>query len=160
MDRTSLNDSARKSQRTCIRVIELINAHGHENIGANHKSTFEITKDEELTERGGCIVALGASKGAIDLSDGFKKILCNNDARLTIILEANGRKEVAVGMGSKLLTLKDEKDLVVRKSDFTCDRTLMIKSGKAAIDFDRSFIDSLRNSNTEINIKLIVERTV
>ncbi len=158
MNNVSSNDSLKKRRCSSIRAIETIHANGHENIRATHESTFEITKDVELTERGGCIVAVDALKGAIDLSDDFKKILRNDDARLTIVFEAEGQKEVAVGMGSKFLTLNDSKDFVARKSDFTCDRTLMIKSNKAAIDFDRSFINLICDSNTRIKITLIVER--
>ncbi len=93
-----------------------------------------------------------------DLSYDFKKNLCNDDARLTIIFEANGLKEIAVAMGSKELTLENPKDLVIRKSNFICDRTLAIRSNKAAIDFNRSFIDLMQDPNMNVKIELIVER--
>ncbi len=158
MGNPSSEDSPKERKSTHTRVIELIHGRGHENIRGTHGSTFEITKDKELTERGGCIVTMAASKSMADLSYDFKKNLCNDDARLTIIFEANGLKEIAVAMGSKELTLENPKDLVIRKSNFICDRTLAIRSNKAAIDFNRSFIDLMQDPNMNVKIELIVER--
>ncbi|MCK4425081.1 DUF371 domain-containing protein, partial [Candidatus Bathyarchaeota archaeon] len=37
-------------------ITETIFAYGHENIQATHRSTFEITKDARLSEKGDCVV--------------------------------------------------------------------------------------------------------
>ena len=43
-----------------------------------------------------------------------------------------------------------------RTSDFTCPRTLMIKSSKAACDLDEDLIDDLKNEETlEVTIKIV-----
>ena len=36
-------------------------AYGHKNVRGTHKTTFEITKDKDLTERGTCIIGVNAS---------------------------------------------------------------------------------------------------
>ncbi len=58
--------------------------------------------------------------------------------------------------GNPNLILSHGKDAVIRKSEYICERTLLIKSEKAAIDVDREFINLLRDRKTMIVIKLIV----
>ena len=140
------------------KYIEIINARGHENIRSTHRSTFAITKDPSLSKRGDCIIAIRSNKGLLDLTDQFKGALLYDDVKLKIIIEANGEKETIIAKGSKLLTFKDPNDFVIRKGDFKCDRTLAIKSNKAAVDFDRKLINKIQNSKTKIKIKLIIER--
>lgn len=139
------------------KAIDIIYAYGHEKILATHKSTFEITRDKSITERGDCIIAVASSKGLRDLRYDFKCLLRNDKSKITVIIEANGIKETISGMGNKSLTLENPNDLVCRKSDFICDRTLMIKADKSASDFDRSFIEFIRNPKIRIKIELVVE---
>jgi len=151
------NSKSTKKER--LSIIELIYAKGHKNIKSTHKTTFEITKDLSLTERGDCILAISANKGVTDLSDEFKNALLNDDANLKIVVEAGGKEDSALAKGSRLLTLKDMDEMVIRKGNYICDRTLAINSNKAAIDFDRNLIEILKNPKTEVRIKLIVERS-
>ncbi len=61
--------------------------------GGTHRTTFEVTKDETLTETGGdCIIAVAADKGAADLDSGLKALLCDDRAVLTTRLTAGGAK--------------------------------------------------------------------
>jgi len=46
---------------------------GHKNILSLHKKTIEITKDDELTVNGDCIVGTNSSLACIDLPKEFKK---------------------------------------------------------------------------------------
>ena len=46
---------------------------GHKNILSLHQKTIEITKDEELTSNGDCIVGVSANISCIDLSEKMKK---------------------------------------------------------------------------------------
>jgi hypothetical protein len=139
------------------KAMDIIHAYGHEKILATHKSTFEITRDRSITERGDCIVAIASSKGLRDLKDDLKRLLRIDKSKITVIIKANGIKETVSGRGNKSLTLNDPNDLVCRKSDFICDRTLMIKADKSASDFDRSFIESIRNPKIRIKIELVAE---
>jgi len=139
------------------KTFEHIVARGHSKILATHRTTFEITEDEHLTERGDCIVAVKSTKGAKDLSPEFKRLARNDSARITVILDADGRKEVSIGRGTRQLSFTHPSDLVVRKSGFICGRTLMTHSNKSASDFSRSFVNRLRDPNTKIEITLVVE---
>ena len=140
-----------------MRVVEAITARGHRNILSRNKSTFEITKKPYVTKQGDCIVAVAANKSVKDLSDEFKQILKEKDAKLTIIIQADSESEMIEAFGSQKLTLSHCTDLVVRKSSFVCDRTLSIKANKAAIDFSRNVVTKLRNGRQKVDITLTVE---
>ncbi|MDH5447921.1 MAG: DUF371 domain-containing protein [Candidatus Bathyarchaeota archaeon] len=140
-----------------MKTVEVITAHGHENILARNKNTFEITKDANLTKRGDCIIAVAADKSIKDLSDEFKKILNKKDAKLTIIVQVDDEREVVEAWGNPKLTFNHAADLVVRKSSYICDRTLAIKANKAARDFSRRFVAKLKNSQQKIEITFAAE---
>ena len=140
-----------------LRVVEEIRAYGHPNIRATHRSTLEITKEENLTPRGDCIIAIKANKGLYELSNEFKKIVRKDGSKIKLIIEVEGLKEEITGYGSSKLTLNHPTDIVCRKSSYTCSRTLMIKANKAAIDLNREIIKKLKNPDTLVKIILIAE---
>lgn len=119
-------------------MIERIICRGHPNIVASHPTTFEFTKDEEVTKRGDCIIGVAADRGLAELSEKFKEEL-REGKRLTIRITANGKTETAVAYGSVELPLSHQTEIVIRKSDFISDRTLAINSDKAAKDFSLDF---------------------
>ena len=134
-------------------LIERIIARGHPLIKATHPTTMMITRDRELGPRGDCIVAISADKAAADLKEKFKEQI-RRGSPLKIILKAGGAKEIIHARGHKGLSLTHPTDLVIRKSDFLCERTLAIKADKAARDLSREFVTLLQNSATEIQILL------
>ena len=140
-----------------MRVVEEIKAWGHDNITAENKATFEITKEDHLTRRGDCIVSIRASKGAYELSERFKMLARKVYARITVILSTDDLREVVKGWGSPQLTFKLPTDLVARKSSYACERTFMIKADKAAANFSKVFIQCLKNPLQKIDIVLFVE---
>lgn len=140
-----------------LKVTEVIKAYGHPNIRATHKSTLEITKEEKLTPRGDCIIAVKANKGLYELSGEFKKIARKEGSKIKLIIEVEGLKEEITGYGSPKLILSHPTDIVCRKSNYICNRTLMVKANKAAIDLNRNFIEKLRNPKVLVKITLIAE---
>jgi len=138
-------------------VITVIFAHGHKNIQATHETTFEITEETTLTKCGDCIIAIGATKGAADLPLEFKKAARKKSAQTIITIEAGELKEVIRARGSPRLLFTHPMDLVVRKSDYVCGRTLAIRADKAASDLSRRLIDKIRGSSQRIRITLTVE---
>ena len=140
-----------------MRVFEKIEAWGHPNVTAKNMTTFELTKENYLTRRGDCIIAINASKGARDLNDEFKKLARREDAEITVIIEAGSCRETAKGRGDPRLTLTHATDLVVRKSNYICDRTLMIRSDKVARDFSRDMVEVLKSPSQKVVATLIVE---
>ncbi len=140
-------------------ITEVITASGHANILANHNSTFEITKDEHLTRRGDCVIAVAADKGANDLGEEFKRVLSKAGAKLTIVIQVGELRELVEAWGSPKLTFHHPADMVFRKSSFVCDRTLAINANKAAKDFSRSLVEKLRHQ-PKVEITLAVETTI
>lgn len=130
---------------------------GTREYSGTNKTTFEITKEPHLTKRGDCIAAVNSDKAAADLRPEVKAAIRNENAGLTIIIEANGEKEVAHAFGSVQLSLRHSTDLVVRKSDFVCDRTLGIRADKAAKDFSRKLVKRLQDPKQKITVTLTVE---
>jgi hypothetical protein len=143
-----------------MRVVEVIQASGHPRISARHPTTLEITKEDRLTERGDCIIATRASKACVDLSTEFLNLLKNEETRITLRIEAGDRSEVIRGRGNSRLTLDHPNDIVARKSNYVCQRTIMILADKSALDLDREFVRILRDSRTRIRIELAAELSV
>jgi hypothetical protein len=139
-----------------MRVFEKIEAWGHSKISANHKTTFEITRMKQVTNRGDCVVAVNASKGARDLSIQFKQMAKRSDAKIVATIEANGQRDRVTGRGHSQLLLNHPTDLVIRKSDYVCDRTLMIDANKAAADLPRSLIRAAQNPSQRIIFSVMI----
>ena len=128
---------------------------GHKNILSLHKKTIEITKDSELTVNGDCIVGTNSTLACVDLPEKFKKKLRNPDTTIEFTIVADEHSFSIHGKGSDKLTLKHTNDIVLRKSAFTCSRTIAIKCDKASDDIPRVMIKKLQNPKT--NGKLIIE---
>ena len=138
-------------------VVERIIGWGHENIVAKNKSTFEITKDSYLTTKGDCIIAVNASKGAFDLDPSFKKVAAQNKTEISMHIKVDDCEQAVSGRGGSSLTFQHPTDLVVRKSNFQCERTLMIRSNKAAFDFPSDFVAKLQQPENKIFVTIIAE---
>ena len=133
-----------------------IKAKGHENVLSLHKSTFEITKDKDLSLSGDCIIGLDIDKSMEDFPEEFKEKLANDDTKVIVELKTPNASDTIEGYGHHDLTLSHPTDIVCRKSTFVCSRTLMIKSNKAAIDLNRDLIKDLANGEyMEVNIRLL-----
>jgi uncharacterized protein len=136
---------------------EHIMAFGHENIQAIHPSTLMFTKEKHLSNTGDCIVGVAADKAGTDLNQKFKDTLRKPNAKLTIIIEAGGLTDQIIAFGSSKLTLTNQNDLVIRKSDYVSDRTLAIHADKSSNDLQRALVEKLKNPKQKINITLIVD---
>jgi hypothetical protein len=134
------------------KIIEEFSIGGHENITASHKSTIEFTKDEELTIKGDCIVGICSEKGLSDFDSEFKKLAKSEKAQIICKIIWDNKMEIIKGKGHPKLTFQDPNDIVIRKSNYICDRTLMIKSNKASIDLNDELINKLKIGSTRIKV--------
>jgi hypothetical protein len=123
---------------------------------ATHKTTLEFTKDKHLTKKGDCIVTVAADKALADLNADFKEKLRKTDAKLTITIEADGISERVNAEGSPKLILTHPTDIVVRKSDYVCSRTLAVHADKAACDLSRDLVEKLRDPEQKVKITVVV----
>jgi len=142
------------------KIIEVVIAYGHKNIRSTHKTTFEITKESTLTRRGDCIIAVGAMKGAADLSLKFKEAAKREDAQIIIMIQSGEIREIVRAHGTPRLIFDHPTDLVVRKSDYVCNRTIAIRADKAASDLSRKLVRTILNPHQRIKITFTVESSI
>ncbi|MGP3668302.1 MAG: DUF371 domain-containing protein [Candidatus Bathyarchaeota archaeon] len=140
-----------------MRFVEVFIAYGHEAVKATHPTTLEVTKERNLTSKGDCIVAVGASKSTMDLSGNFKILARKPDTKITLKIRVGKLVEVVEGFGNPNLTLNHPTDIVARTSTYTCPRTVMVKANKAAVNLSRQLISKLQNPNTLAIITLTAE---
>lgn len=131
--------------------VEIITAKGHENIKGTHKTTFEITKEREISIRADCVIGVNADKGLLDMNNKIKnEIRKSKKLKFEIKLPDYDLSETVTAEGNVNLSLNHPTDMVVRKSTFICSRTLAIKSDKAAFDINREMIYLLSDPKTEL----------
>lgn len=136
-------------------VKEVIFGYGHVNIQATHKTTLEFTKDTYLSKKGDCIVTVAVDKASADLNAEFREKLRKPHAKLTIIIEAGELVEQVNAYGSPQLILIHPTDMVIRKSDYACNRTLAVHADKAAQDLSRELVEKLKNPKQKVKITLV-----
>jgi uncharacterized protein len=130
---------------------------GHANIHALHPSTLMFTKDIHVSKKGDCIVAMTADKSVADLSAQFKEDLRKPNAKLTVTIEAGDFIEEIKALGSPKLCLCHPTDIVIRKSDYICSRTLAICANKSSNDLPRKLVEKLQDPKQKVKITLRVE---
>jgi hypothetical protein len=135
---------------------EVVFGYGHENIRATHRTTLEFTKDKHLSKKGDCIIAVAADKALADLSPRFKENLRKPNAKLTILVEADGIAEQVQAYGAQQLILSHPTDAVIRKGDYVCGRTLAVHADKTANDLSRELVEKLKNPKQKVKITLMV----
>lgn len=133
---------------------EVIVAFGHENILATHPTTLMITKDSHVSKTGDCIIAVLADKASADLNSAFKKKLKTENAKLTIVIEADEIKDTVYASGSSKLIFTHPADIVIRKSDYISDRTIAVQADKSSSNLSKELVKRLKNPKQKIKITL------
>jgi len=133
--------------------IEIINAKGHPNIRATHKTTMEITRDPELTPRGDCIIGVKADKAAKDLSPQTLNLIKTPAPILIIIyLPQHDTYDHFYAHGNPNLNPTHPASIVIRKSTYIDPRTIATQSQKAANDLQQHIKNHLKNPDTHIQL--------
>ncbi|MFX1455747.1 MAG: DUF371 domain-containing protein [Promethearchaeota archaeon] len=137
-------------------IIEEIYARGHENVSCTHNSTIEITKVTTLTTQGNCVLAVGSSKACYDINPKLKKRIKKGN-RFKIILKVEETQDFFYGFGNKKLKLLDKRDMVFRKSNFICDRTILINCSKSSKDLSRDLIERLTDPEKKLILTIEID---
>jgi len=128
---------------------------GHRNVTSLHKSTFEITKDAEIGPTADCIIGVDMDLTMLDFPEEFKQKIADSNTKIIVELKTENGFDTITGWGNEGLSLTHPTDIVCRKSDYVCERTLMIRADKAAWDLDEDIISDLKNEKIlEVTIKL------
>ena len=130
---------------------------GHENIRSNHQRTLEITKESHLTPRGDCIIGVNAKSSCADLPEELKNKLKNPDSKVNFSIKVGDEEFVMEGKGHPDLILSHTEDIVIRKSDFICPRTLAINCDKASDLLPRSMVKLLQDPKTIGTFTITIE---
>ena len=134
-------------------LTETIGFQGHRNILGLHRNTIEVTKDNEISRRADCIIGVMATKACSDLSDPLKQYI-QSGGHLCFEIIVGEEIFAFQGKGSNTLNLINDRELVLRRSNFSSERTGAIGCSAAAIDIPRSFIGKLQNPNSNGQLKI------
>jgi len=130
---------------------------GHKNIRSNHQKTIEITKESRLTPKGDCIVGVDATSCCNDLPQKLKDKLRNSDAKVSFSIRVGNHEVIIEGNGHPDLILTHNDDIVIRKSDFICPRTLAVKCDKASDLLPREMISLLQDPKTRGTFTITID---
>ena len=133
------------------RKLYTFSCYGHPNILATHVKTLEITKDQNLTERGDCIIGIKSDFNIYELKKFSKKIkiVCETVDPLTnSTLSSEFKCFVNPNFHSN-------NELVLRKSHFDSGRTFGFNLNKGANNLDRKIVQLLKNPDQKMNITII-----
>jgi hypothetical protein len=144
-----------------MREREVVHARGHENVSAEHVSTFEVTTDDWLTPAGDCILAVDADRAPADFDTSFVDACRDPDATITAsisVTDAGGETRTATiaGRGHPDLSFENERSHVGRTSEYVDDRTVLVGADAAAADLDRDLVEALADG-ASVRFELVVE---
>jgi uncharacterized protein len=138
-------------------VQEEIIFYGHRNVQSLHARTIEITKNPKLTLQGDCIIGVRANKSCCDICDKVQRILKDNNSHIIIDIIVGNRSFIINASGDRRLLLLSRHDIVIRKSNFICERTMAIQCDKASRDIPRDITLLLQNPETKGILRITTE---
>lgn len=118
---------------------------GHENVRSLHQKTIEITKEQNLTPSGDCIIGVNASNACNDIPDKIKEKIRDPTSKIKFSILVNEHIFEINGSGHKELDLSHHEDIVIRKSNFICPRTMAIQCDQASDSIPRQMVKLLQN---------------
>src|SRR5919108_2157882 len=131
--------------------------YGHPNVQSLHPKAIEITKDEHLTLRGDCIIGVRADKACAGLDEPLKHKLKSNSAIVRLDLIVGTESFLITGAGDQRLILLSSHDIVIRKTNFVCPRTICVQCDKASLDMPRKMVKMLQDRDRKAMLRITVE---
>jgi hypothetical protein len=138
-------------------VQDQVTFYGHPNIRSLHAKTIEITKDEHLTPRGDCIIGVKADKACADLDESLKHRLKSNSSVIKIEIMVGDKSFLISGSGDKRISMLNAHDIVIRKTNFVCPRTMSVLCDKASSDMPRKLVKVLQDQETKGIFRITLE---
>jgi hypothetical protein len=138
-------------------VQDEVTFYGHPNIRSLHAKTIEITKDEHLTPRGDCIIGVKANKACADLDESLKHRLKSNSSVIKIEIMVGDKSFLISGSGDERLSMLNAHDIVIRKTNFVCPRTMSVLCDKASSDMPRKLVKMLQEQETKGIFRITLE---
>jgi uncharacterized protein len=138
-------------------VQDEVTFYGHPNIQSLHAKTIEITKDEHLTPKGDCIIGVKANKACADLDESLKHRLKSNSAVVRIEIMIGDDSFNIKGRGDERLSLLNVQDIVIRRTNFVCPRTMSVLCDGASSDVPRKLVKMLQNQEAKGIFRITLE---
>ena len=138
-------------------VQDEVTFYGHPNIRSLHAKTLEITKDEHLTPKGDCIIGVKANKACADLDESFKHRVKSNSSVVRIEIMVGDESFLILGMGDERLSMLNAYDIVIRKTNFVCPRTMSVLCDKASSDLPRKLVSMLQDQEKKGIFRITLE---
>jgi hypothetical protein len=88
-----------------------------------------------------------------DLKDKLK----DSDSKITFSIDVGNYNFTVNGKGHPDLMLTHNEDIVIRKSDFVCPRTLAVKCDKASDLLPREMVSLLQDPKTRGKFTIIID---
>jgi hypothetical protein len=131
--------------------------YGHPNVSSLHAKTIEITKDENLTPNGDCIIGVRANKACADLDESLKRKIRVEGSGVKIEIIVGNEYHVINGRGDERITLRNPHDIVTRTTSFVCPRTLSVRCDQASIDIPRKMVRLLQDKLVKAIFRITIE---
>ncbi|MDK2383701.1 MAG: DUF371 domain-containing protein [Candidatus Korarchaeota archaeon] len=136
-------------------ALEYVEAWGHVNVRATHRSTLEVTRETRLSPRGDCIVGVSASKAPSGFSEDFRRLASRRGSIIVAVLCGPGGCDAVVGRVDPRITLSDDTRMVLRRSSHVGGETVMVGADKGAAHLDRKLVESLRDPGARLQVVLV-----
>ncbi len=90
-----------------------------------------------------------SSKASLnDIPPQMRDAIQDENTEIHVILETENAQDEIIGYGHPSLTLDHPTDMVCRRSNYTCSRTLMIGADKASVDLNPDLVEDLKSGKT------------
>lgn len=87
----------------------------------------------------------------------MRHAIIQDDTKIGIEIIVGDLSLKTMGQGSHNLSVRDNRDIVIRKSSFYCPRTIAILCDKAASDIPSGMIKELQHHETKGLLRITVE---
>jgi len=127
-------------------------ARGHPHVTSKHKTTLEFTRDEDIDLVADCILGVKSGFSLEKIKEFVKEKQDEKTLAFTLLVEVDDLHEEVRAILNP--GFKDNREIVLRKSNFLSPRTLGIDSDRSSSDFKKDFIRKLQDPKAIIKVTL------
>ena len=138
-------------------VQDEVTFYGHPNVRSLHSKSIEITKHDYLTPKGDCIIGIKANKACTDLEESIRRGLKSSSAIVKIEVIVDDESFIIKGRGDERLTMLNPHDIVIRRTNFVCPRTMSVLCDKASSDMPRELVRLLQHQEQKGLFRITIE---
>jgi hypothetical protein len=138
-------------------VQDEVTFYGHPNVRSLHSKSIEITKDGCLTPKGDCIIGIKANKACTDLEESIRRGLKSSSSIVKIEVIVEDESFIIKGRGDDRLSMLNPHDIVIRRTDFVCPRTMSVLCDKASSDMPRELVRLLQHQEQKAILRITIE---